>query len=141
MKTNIFGEFRSEPFSKVKISHHIRNFKASKGDVVITADLLSPGNSAELARVMLSTDDCELVKIDNRNIRIGSGTKIDKLQDLLKFCALFIFIYFSTNGAAYFKEKIEERWRELRREPSPAEQSWLIPPLSFLILGSGSHKF
>ena len=51
MKPNIFGEFNSDPISKVKISHHISNFKASKGDVVTTADLLSPGNSAELARV------------------------------------------------------------------------------------------
>ena len=95
--------------------------------MIITSDLISPGNSAELARLTVSTDDREQVDIDNPNIRIGTGTKIDKFQDLLKLCVLFIFIYFSTCGAEYFKAKIEKQWRELVSEPSTAEQSWLIP--------------
>ena len=40
--------------------------------MAITTDLLSPANTAELARVKVSADDCERVVIDN--IRIGSGT-------------------------------------------------------------------
>ena len=58
---------------------------------------------------------------------MGSGTKIDKLQDPLKISIIFIYIFFSTCGPEYFRGKIKERWRDLRRELSTAEQSWLIP--------------
>ena len=58
-KTNIIGEFRSEPIGKVKISHHISKIKISSGGVAITTDLSSPTNSAELARVTVRADDCE----------------------------------------------------------------------------------
>ena len=125
-KPNIIGEFRFEPISKVKISHHISKIRTSSGDVAITTDLLSPANSAEPARVMVSTDDRKQIMIDNCNIGTGSGTKIAKFQDPLKICTLFICIYFTTCGSEYFREKIKERWRDLRREPSTAEQSWLI---------------
>ena len=93
----------------------------------MSADLLSLGNSAELARVTVSTDDCEQISIDNRRLRLDSGTKIDKFQDLLMSCVSFIFMYFSTCGAEEFMVTIEKRWRKLRSEPSTAEQGWLIP--------------
>ena len=65
----------------------------------MSADLLSLGNSAELARVTVSTDDLKQIMIDNCNIGTGSGTKIDKFQDPLKICTLFICIYFTTYGS------------------------------------------
>ena len=57
-----------------------------------TTDLLSPGNSAELARVTVSTDDREQLSTDNCRFRLDSGSKIDKFWDLLMICVLFIFI-------------------------------------------------
>ena len=56
-KTNITGELRSEPIGKVKISHHISKIRISSGDAGITTDLFSSANSAESARVTVSTDD------------------------------------------------------------------------------------
>ena len=87
LETNNIGEFRSEPISKVGISHHI-----SRGVTMFTTDLLSPGNSAELARVTVSTDDREQLSTDNCRFRLDSGSKIDKFWDLLMICVLFIFI-------------------------------------------------
>ena len=87
----------------------------------------SSSSFAELARVTVSTDDCEQTGINNLRFRLGSGTKLDKFQDLLKICVLFIFMYFSICGAEEFKVTIEKRWRKLRSKPSTADQAWLIP--------------
>ena len=78
----------------------------------------------------VSAYDRKHIGIDNRKVRLGSGTKIDKFQDLLKICILFIFMHFSTCGADEFKETILKRWRKLRSEPSSTEQAWLFPHTS-----------
>ena len=82
-----------------------------------TTDLLSLGNSTELARVMVSIDDRECLSRNNHRFRLDSGTKIYKFWS----CVLFIFIYFRTCGAEEFKEIILKRWSKLRKEPSTKE--------------------
>ena len=82
-----------------------------------STDLISSGNSTELARVTVSAYDCKHTGIDNSKFRLGSGTKIDKFQDLQKICVLFILMYFSTCTADKLRETIEKRWRKLRTEP------------------------
>ena len=121
------GELRSEPNSKVKISLHFYKDKVYSGDSSEITDLSPSANSAELGRVTVNTDDCEKIMTDKCKVRLGSGTKIDELQNPLKICIIFICIFFSTCGAEYFREKIEERWSNLRKESSTVKQSWLIP--------------
>ena len=84
------------------------------------------GNFTELVTVR-AYFDCKYIGLNEPIVRLGSGTKIDKFQDLLIVCALFIFLYFSTRGADEFRETIEKRWRKLRSEPTRPEQTWLIP--------------
>ena len=62
---NITGELRSEPIGKVKIFHHLNKSK------------------------VCTTDDREQIMIDNCKVRMGSGTKLDKLQNPLKICIHF----------------------------------------------------
>ena len=47
VKTNNFGEFRSESISKVKISHHINCINSDKENVIKSIDIISSGKSAE----------------------------------------------------------------------------------------------
>ena len=97
VETNIIAEFRSESFSKVKISHHMSCSKSGRKDVIKATDLISSGTSAELARLMVSAYfNRKYNTVNNRKVRLGSVTKIDKFQDLLIVCILFIFLYFST---------------------------------------------
>ena len=67
------------------------------------------------------------IGLDIRKVRLGSGTKIDKFQDLLKVCVLFIFLYFTTYPADELRETIEKRWGKLRNELFRTEQTCLIP--------------
>ena len=86
-------------------------------------DFTSPGTS-ELARVTVSVDiDRKNLGVNKNRIRLGSGTKIDKFQDLLVICILFMSLYFSTYGANEFRNIIEKRWRKLRSQPTEPEQT------------------
>ena len=97
-ENNIIGEFRSEPVSKAKISHHIMRNKLDKEDVIEITDFTSPCTS-ELARVTISVDiDRKNLGVNKSRIRLGSGTKIDKFPDLLVICIFFMSLYFSTYG-------------------------------------------
>ena len=57
--------------------------------------------------------------VNKSRIGLGSGTKIDKFQDILIICTL----YFSTYGANEFRNIIEKRWRKLRSQPIEPEQT------------------
>ena len=48
VKTNNFGEFRSESICKVKISHHINCIKSYEKIVIKSINIISSGESAEL---------------------------------------------------------------------------------------------
>ena len=94
VETNIIGELRLEYISKISISGK---------DLIVTADFISSCTSAELAKVTVSADiNMKNIGLNKRKIRLGSGTKIDKFQDLLKVSILFIFFYFSNCGADEF---------------------------------------
>ena len=128
MEIDIIGEPRLESISKMKISHPM-SFNKLNGDFLVEAtDLIFSYTSAELARVTVNTEvDHKNIGLSKRSFRLGSGTKIDKFQDLLKICFLFIFLCFSTLGADEFREIIKTRWRELRSKSTDPEQTWLIP--------------
>ena len=93
-ESNNIGELRSESTSKVKISHHINNIQRSQKSVPVSSDLISSASSAELARVTVSTDDCKQISGNNCIFRLGSGTTIDKFQDLLMIFILCVFTFF-----------------------------------------------
>ena len=62
MEYDIIGELRTESISKVKISHPVKWNKLDEKDLIENKDFISPGTSAELARVMVSAD------IDRKNL-------------------------------------------------------------------------
>ena len=71
-ENDIIEELRSESTSKIKISH--------------STDYISPGTSAELARVVSADIDCKKLGVNKSRVGLGSGTKIDKVQNLLSCC-------------------------------------------------------
>ena len=92
VKTNIIGELRSESISKVKISLQIGCDILSNKDIIENKNLISSGNSTELTRVMVKAySDCKYIGLNNRLVRLGSGTKLGKFQNLLIFCVFLIF--------------------------------------------------
>ena len=93
--------------------------KLSGKGLIKATDFISSGTSAELARVTVSADiDCKNIGLNKLKVRLGSGSKIDKFQDLLRVCFLFIFLYFSALGADKFREIIKTRWGKLRSKPT-----------------------
>ena len=100
--------------------------KVYSGDSGGITDLSLSANSTDLGRGTVN-DLEERIIMHKCKIRLGSGTKLDELRKPLKISLIFICIFFSTCGAEYFREKIEERWRDIRKERSTVEQSWLIP--------------
>ena len=102
-KTNIIGKFRSEFINKVKISHQISFDTPRDGNITKTSNCISSGNSAELARVMVRAySDFKYIDVDNHSVRLGSGTKIEKFQNLLMSCILFNLLYLSICGTDEF---------------------------------------
>ena len=114
-----------------------------------TTDLISSHSSTELARVTVNTEvDRETKNIGLNKLRFGLGsetkidkfqnllkifrfrlsseTKIDKFRNLLKIFSLIIILYSSTLGADAFRTIIEDRLEKLRSKPSNPEQTWLI---------------
>ena len=85
----------------------------------VSTDLISYASSAELARMRVSSDDREQIGGNDCIFRLGSGTKIDKFQDLLMICILCVFIYFSTCRADDFRVKIEKDGINYRASPLP----------------------
>ena len=110
-ENDINGELRSESTSKIKISHPISFNKLSGKDLVEATDF-SPGTSAELARMVSADINCKKLGVNKSRIKLGSGTKIDKFQDLL----INDTLYFSTSGANKFRNIIEKGWRKLRSQ-------------------------
>ena len=104
-ENDIIEELRSESTSKIKISH--------------STDYISPGTSAELARVVRADIDCKKLGVNKSRIGLGSGTKIGKFQDLLIIWTL----YFSTNGANKFGNFSKKGWGKLRRQPIEPEKT------------------
>ena len=43
--------------------------------------------------------DFKYIGVNNHSVRLGSGTKIDKFQNLLIVCISFNFLLFSISGA------------------------------------------
>ena len=74
-------------------------------------DFTSPGTS-ELAKLTVSVDiDFKNLGVNKSRIKLGSGAKIDKFQELLVICILFIKLYFSICGANEFRNISEKRGR------------------------------
>ena len=66
VKTNIIGELRSKSISKVKISHQISCGTLSNEGIIKTTNLISSGNSAELAWVTVKAySDCKYKGLNN----------------------------------------------------------------------------
>ena len=69
----------------MKISHPISFNKLSGKGLIEATAFISSGTSAELARVTVCADiDRKNIGVNKSRVRLGSGTKIDKFQDLLK---------------------------------------------------------
>ena len=130
MEHNIIEEPRLDFISKMKI-YPLMSFSESNGDYLVKATkLISSATFAELARVTVKAEvDCKTknIGLSKCRFRLGSGTKIDKFQDLLKIFLLFISLYFSTLGADEFREIIKTRWRDLRSKSTDPEKTRLIP--------------
>ena len=71
-ENDIIEKLRSESTSKIKISH--------------STDYISPGTFTELARVVSADIDCKKLGVNKSRVGLGSGTKIDKVQNLLSCC-------------------------------------------------------
>ena len=46
--------------------------------------------------------DFKYIDVDNHSVRLGSGTKIEKFQNLLMSCILFNLLYLSICGTDEF---------------------------------------
>ena len=55
--------------------------------------------------------DFKNLGVNKSRIKLGSGAKIDKFQELLVICILFIKLYFSICGANEFRNISEKRGR------------------------------
>ena len=89
------GEIRSEPNGKVEISLHFNKNKVFSGGSGEITDIPISANSAELGRVMVNDLDLEEQIIRHKcKIQLGSGTKIDELRNPLKISIIFICLVF-----------------------------------------------
>ena len=87
-------------------------------------DIIGELRSESISKVTVSADiDRKKLGVNKSRIGLGSETKIDKFQDLLIICILFMS---STCGVNEFRDIIEKRWRKLRSQPIQPEQTFQL---------------